>query len=188
MRRAVLRMCRRRSCHLICSPSPASCERAPRAGPHAYFARNWLGDCGFGRDRICDHARIEMAGSCDTPRGILRIGFRNTLDPGFGCHGRDMVTGLLGSTGLVVSRIGFGLAALGRPAYISILDVEDDLGANRIVADLERRSHELLDAAYTAGIRYRRCGSLISNGRSIPGELAEDAMSIACRSDDRLQL
>jgi aryl-alcohol dehydrogenase-like predicted oxidoreductase len=84
---------------------------------------------------------------------MLRVGFRNTLDPGFECRGLNMVTGLLGSTGLVVSRIGVGLAALGRPAYIN-LGRERDLGANRTVADLERRCHELLDAAYAAGIRY----------------------------------
>jgi aryl-alcohol dehydrogenase-like predicted oxidoreductase len=64
-----------------------------------------------------------------------------------------MVTSLLGSTGLIVSRIGFGLAALGRPAYIN-LGRERDLGANRAVADLERRCHDLLDVAYAAGIRY----------------------------------
>ena len=64
-----------------------------------------------------------------------------------------MVTVPLGSTGLVVSRIGFGLAALGRPAYIN-LGRERDLGANRAVADLERRCHDLLDVAYATGIRY----------------------------------
>lgn len=59
----------------------------------------------------------------------------------------------LGSTGLTVSRIGLGLAALGRPAYIN-LGREHDLGANRGVEELERRCHEMLDAAYAAGIRY----------------------------------
>ena len=59
----------------------------------------------------------------------------------------------LGSTGLVVSRLGLGLAALGRPAYITP-GREQDLGDRRTVADLERRCHEMLDAAYAAGIRY----------------------------------
>jgi aryl-alcohol dehydrogenase-like predicted oxidoreductase len=59
----------------------------------------------------------------------------------------------LGSTGLTVSRLGLGLAALGRPAYIN-LGRERDLGSNRNVAEFERRCHELLDAAYAAGIRY----------------------------------
>jgi aryl-alcohol dehydrogenase-like predicted oxidoreductase len=59
----------------------------------------------------------------------------------------------LGSSGLAVSPIGLGLAALGRPAYIN-LGRELDFGADRAVAKLERRCHEMLDAAYAAGIRY----------------------------------
>jgi aryl-alcohol dehydrogenase-like predicted oxidoreductase len=64
-----------------------------------------------------------------------------------------METVPLGSTGLVVSRLGLGLAALGRPAYIT-LGRQRDLGADRSVAELERRCHEMLDAAYGRGIRY----------------------------------
>src|SRR6266850_1302685 len=59
----------------------------------------------------------------------------------------------LGSTGLAVNPIGLGLAALGRPAYITV-GRDRDLGADRSVAELERRCHEMLDAAYAAGIRY----------------------------------
>jgi len=59
----------------------------------------------------------------------------------------------LGSTGLTVSRIGLGLAALGRPAYIN-LGRHDDYPEDRTVATMERRCHEMLDAAYRAGIRY----------------------------------
>ncbi len=59
----------------------------------------------------------------------------------------------LGSTTLVVSRLGLGLAALGRPAYIT-LGRERDFGVDRSVANLERRCHEMLDAASAAGIRY----------------------------------
>jgi aryl-alcohol dehydrogenase-like predicted oxidoreductase len=58
-----------------------------------------------------------------------------------------------GSTGLRVSPLGLGLAALGRPAYIN-LGRERDLGARRSVDELERRSHAVLDTAYGAGIRY----------------------------------
>jgi len=58
----------------------------------------------------------------------------------------------LGSTDLTVSRIGLGLAALGRPAYIN-LGRQPDFGSDRSVAELERRCHEMLDAAYAAGIR-----------------------------------
>jgi aryl-alcohol dehydrogenase-like predicted oxidoreductase len=46
-----------------------------------------------------------------------------------------------------------GLAALGRPAYIN-LDREKDLGADRTIPAMERRCHEMLDAAYSVGIRY----------------------------------
>jgi len=63
------------------------------------------------------------------------------------------VPGQLGSTGMIVSRMGLGLAALGRPAYIN-LGRERDFGPDRAVADLERRCHDLLDAACAAGIRY----------------------------------
>jgi aryl-alcohol dehydrogenase-like predicted oxidoreductase len=59
----------------------------------------------------------------------------------------------LGSTGLTVSCIGLGLAALGRPAYIN-LGREDDFGSDRAVSDFERRCHAMLDAAYAAGVRY----------------------------------
>src|SRR5713101_3201530 len=60
---------------------------------------------------------------------------------------------LLGSTGLTVTPIGLGLAALGRPRYIN-LGRDADLGDDRSVAAMERRCHEMLDAAYAAGIRY----------------------------------
>jgi aryl-alcohol dehydrogenase-like predicted oxidoreductase len=59
----------------------------------------------------------------------------------------------LGSTGLLTSGLGLGLAALGRPAYIN-LGRREDFGSQRTVADLERRCHDVLDAAYAAGIRY----------------------------------
>jgi aryl-alcohol dehydrogenase-like predicted oxidoreductase len=59
----------------------------------------------------------------------------------------------LGSTGLKVTPIGLGLAALGRPGYIT-LDREEDLGSDRSVSALEKRSHQVLSTAYDAGIRY----------------------------------
>jgi len=59
----------------------------------------------------------------------------------------------LGATGLRVTPIGLGLAALGRPGYIT-LDRAKDLGSDRSLAALARRSHEVLSAAYDAGIRY----------------------------------
>jgi aryl-alcohol dehydrogenase-like predicted oxidoreductase len=50
-------------------------------------------------------------------------------------------------------RIGLGLAAVGRPGYIN-LGRDRDLPPERSVAALRARSHELLDAAYEAGVRY----------------------------------
>ncbi|MGQ4332104.1 aldo/keto reductase [Streptomyces hayashii] len=49
--------------------------------------------------------------------------------------------------------IGFGLAAVGRPGYIT-LGRDDDLGTDRSVEALRSRTHELLDAAYAQGVRY----------------------------------
>jgi len=51
------------------------------------------------------------------------------------------------------ARVGLGLAALGRPAYITA-GRDEDLGQDRTVAQMERRSHEVLDTAYDAGVRY----------------------------------
>jgi aryl-alcohol dehydrogenase-like predicted oxidoreductase len=59
----------------------------------------------------------------------------------------------LGRTGLPVTAIGLGLAALGRPGYLN-LGHGVDLGADRSVESLERRAHEVLDTAYEAGVRY----------------------------------
>jgi aryl-alcohol dehydrogenase-like predicted oxidoreductase len=59
----------------------------------------------------------------------------------------------LGSTGLWVTSVGLGLAALGRPAYIN-LRRDRDLGDDRSVLALRARAFEVLDAAYEAGIRY----------------------------------
>jgi len=52
----------------------------------------------------------------------------------------------------VVSRIGLGLAALGRPAYITG-GREDDL-PDRSVEGLRTRTFSMLDTAYESGIRY----------------------------------
>lgn len=59
----------------------------------------------------------------------------------------------LGATGLSVSRLGLGLAALGRPGYIN-LGHAADIGSDRAVAAMEMRAHSVLDAAWAAGIRY----------------------------------
>jgi aryl-alcohol dehydrogenase-like predicted oxidoreductase len=51
------------------------------------------------------------------------------------------------------SRLGLGLAALGRPAYITA-GRSADLGAERTVEAMRELSWQVLDRAYDAGIRY----------------------------------
>jgi aryl-alcohol dehydrogenase-like predicted oxidoreductase len=58
----------------------------------------------------------------------------------------------LGSTGLRVSPLGLGLAALGRPGYIN-LGHADDVGETDVAA-MERHAHAVLDAAWDGGVRY----------------------------------
>ena len=64
-----------------------------------------------------------------------------------------METRTLGRTDLVVTPLGLGLAALGRPGYIN-LDHAADLGPDRSVDGMEAHAHAVLDAAWAAGIRY----------------------------------
>jgi aryl-alcohol dehydrogenase-like predicted oxidoreductase len=59
----------------------------------------------------------------------------------------------LGQTGLQVTPIGLGLAALGRPGYINLGHAED-LGQEYELGAMEAHSHAVLDAAWALGIRY----------------------------------
>lgn len=59
----------------------------------------------------------------------------------------------LGKSGLQVTPIGLGLAALGRPGYIN-LGHADDLNEEYDVAAMEVHAHQVLDAAWAAGVRY----------------------------------
>jgi aryl-alcohol dehydrogenase-like predicted oxidoreductase len=59
----------------------------------------------------------------------------------------------LGRGGRDVTRLGIGLAALGRPAYIDV-GHGGDFPEGRSPEAMERRVHQVLDAAWTAGIRY----------------------------------
>ena len=52
-----------------------------------------------------------------------------------------------------VAVLGLGLAAIGRPGYLNIGHAED-LGDDRSVEALRARAHELLDAAWEAGVRH----------------------------------
>ena len=59
----------------------------------------------------------------------------------------------LGRTSLRVSRLGLGLAAVGRPGYINLGRLHD-LPTERTPAALAARTAALLEAAIAAGIRY----------------------------------
>ena len=58
-----------------------------------------------------------------------------------------------GQSGLTVTPLGLGLAALGRPGYIN-LGHADDLAGQRTQSALAAQAHRMLDAAWAAGIRY----------------------------------
>lgn len=55
--------------------------------------------------------------------------------------------------GTPLAPLGLGLAALGRPAYITA-GRGADLGADRTVAGMRARAHGMLDAAWARGIRF----------------------------------
>jgi aryl-alcohol dehydrogenase-like predicted oxidoreductase len=93
-----------------------------------------------------------------------------------------METRLLGNSPLLVSRLGLGLAALGRPGYIN-LGHADDLEHDYDAAAMEAHCHAVLDAAWQLGIRYfdaaRSYGqaeaflaSWLSAHRITPGDVA----------------
>lgn len=59
----------------------------------------------------------------------------------------------LGRHGPTVTPLGLGLAALGRPGYITI-GHEADLGGEFAVDAMAQRAHDVLDTAFAAGMRY----------------------------------
>ena len=65
----------------------------------------------------------------------------------------DPASPAIGRRGRDCAQLGLGLAAIGRPAYIT-LGRSADLPADRSPAALESRAHELLDRATALGIRY----------------------------------
>lgn len=72
-------------------------------------------------------------------------------------HGITVENGMqhttLGESTLQVTRIGLGLAALGRPGYINLGHAED-LAQDFAVEAMEANAHEVLDQAWKLGIRY----------------------------------
>ena len=74
----------------------------------------------------------------------------------------------LGQTGLRVSPIGLGMAALGRPGYIT-LGHAVDLGGETMPAALQARAAAVLDAAWAAGIRYFDAARSYGRGEAFLG-------------------
>ena len=72
----------------------------------------------------------------------------------------------LGTSGLETTALSLGLAALGRPGYLNLGHGEDF--DDRSVHGLERRAHEVLDAAYERGGAPLRRGPLLRPGRGVP--------------------
>ncbi|HEY0240214.1 MAG TPA: aldo/keto reductase [Friedmanniella sp.] len=69
-------------------------------------------------------------------------------------------------------RIGLGLAALGRPAYITSSRT-DDLGPSRSVSEMADNASTLLDVAYGAGVRHVDCARSYGRAeRSLGGWLS----------------
>lgn len=83
-----------------------------------------------------------------------------------------MLSTQLGDTPHSVTRIGLGLAALGRPGYIN-LGHNDDLTDRTGKEDLEAHSHAVLLAAYEAGIRYFDTARSYGDGEAFLGRWLE---------------
>lgn len=75
----------------------------------------------------------------------------------------------LGTTDRYVTKLGLGLAALGRPGYIN-LGHGNDLADHRDVQSLETHTHSVLSAAYAAGIRYFDTARSYGSGERFLGQ------------------
>jgi aryl-alcohol dehydrogenase-like predicted oxidoreductase len=79
-----------------------------------------------------------------------------------------MNTRQLGKTGLMVTPIGLGLAALGRPGYINLKHAED-LGQDYDEKNMHQHAHQVLDAAWQAGFRYYDAARSYGNAEAFLG-------------------
>jgi aryl-alcohol dehydrogenase-like predicted oxidoreductase len=75
----------------------------------------------------------------------------------------------LGTTSLLVTPIGLGLAALGRPGYIN-LGHAVDLGHDYDVTTMEAHSQAVLDVAWQAGVRYFDVARSYGRGEQFLGD------------------
>lgn len=83
----------------------------------------------------------------------------------------------LGSTSFLVSPIGLGMAALGRPGYIN-LGHHQDISKGHVVSEMKSRAHKVLDFAHKQGIRYFDTARSYGQGESFLAEwLAERKLS-----------
>jgi aryl-alcohol dehydrogenase-like predicted oxidoreductase len=73
----------------------------------------------------------------------------------------------LGNTGLNVSRLGLGLAALGRPGYINLGHAQDLQSTQH--HDMEQQAHEVLKTAYQHGVRYFDAARSYGNAEAFLG-------------------
>ena len=80
-----------------------------------------------------------------------------------------MRTRPLGDTGLVVTRLGLGMAALGRPGYVN-LGHADDLGREYDRDAMRRHAWTVLDAAWRLGVRYFDAARSYGDGERFLGE------------------
>jgi aryl-alcohol dehydrogenase-like predicted oxidoreductase len=92
---------------------------------------------------------------------------------------------ILGTTGLRVSPLGLGLAALGRPGYIN-LGHASDVGETDVPA-MERHAHAVLDAAWDGGVRYFDAARSYGRGEAFLAswlarrDLGRDAVSVGSK-------
>ena len=110
-------------------------------------------------DELLGHPAVEVLVAL---RGIVALDLKSALGTQKGYNrGTDASAeprgwlGELGRTAIATTAISLGLAALGRPGYLTLGHGQDFEG--RSVEALAARTHEVLDAAYQAGIR--RTGS-----------------------------
>lgn len=79
----------------------------------------------------------------------------------------------LGTSGRRVTRLGLGMAALGRPGYIT-LGHADDLNRSYMVETMERHAHAVLDTAWAAGMRYFDAARSYGRGEEFLGNWLRD--------------
>lgn len=84
-----------------------------------------------------------------------------------------MKYGKFGHSELTTSRLGLGLAALGRPGYIN-LGHQEDYGDGKTIADMQNRAFAVLDAAWKAGIRYFDTARSYGKGEAFLGAWLQD--------------